>query len=365
MKKIIPFVLCAFFLIACDAKPGYVISGMVDRDDLNGKYIYFYEYGVKDAVALDSVIVENGAFTFKGVQETPVLRMLKFADGVIGEEAYFSFAGFTPYMPWFVLDNSKLVVEVAENSSVTGSVENESLTAYMRQMDELEKKAEVIDENTEDAEDRFNVVFDERTVLSKAYILEHNNSLAAADIFYNLRHMLSEEDRRAIVANAGDVFKSAPNIDKIMGHLDILAKVAIGKKFTDFEMADVKGEGHKLSEYVGNGKVVLIDFWASWCPPCRRDMSHLVEVYKQYKAKDFEIVGISLDSEPAKWEKGIDDLNISWPQLSDLKGWENAGASLYGVNSIPHTVLVDKDGVIIAKDIRGEALDEKLMEILK
>ena len=111
-------------------------------------------------------------------------------------------------------------------------------------------------------------------------------------------------------------------------------------------MADPKGEVHQLSEFVGNGKVVLIDFWASWCPPCRKEMPHLVELYKQYKNKGFEIVGISLDSKPEAWAKGVKDLNITWTQLSDLKGWQNAGAALYGVNSIPHTVLVDKDGTI-------------------
>ena len=130
-------------------------------------------------------------------------------------------------------------------------------------------------------------------------------------------------------------------------------------------MADAKGKTHKLSEYVGKGKIVLIDFWASWCPPCRRDMPNMVEVYKQYKSKGFEIVGISLDSKQEAWEKGVKDLQITWPQLSDLKGWKNDGAALYGVNSIPHTVLVDKDGTILAKGLHAKEIGEKLKELLK
>ena len=122
---------------------------------------------------------------------------------------------------------------------------------------------------------------------------------------------------------------------------------------------------HKLSEFVGNGKVVLIDFWASWCPPCRADMPNLVAAYKQYKSKGFEIVGISLDSKADAWAKGVQDLGITWTQLSDLQGWKNAGAALYGVNSIPHTILVDKDGTILCKQLHGKEIAAKLEEILK
>ena len=151
-----------------------------------------------------------------------------------------------------------------------------------------------------------------------------------------------------------------------MDHLDVLNTVAFGNKFLDLEMADPNGKKHYLSEFVGNGKnIVLIDFWASWWPPCRRDMPNLVAAYKKYKNKGFEIVGISLDSKADAWAKGVKDLNITWTQLSDLQGWKNSGAQLYGVNSIPHTVLVDKDGTIIAKNLHGEEIDAKLQEILK
>lgn len=365
MKKYIFPSVCALLLMACNEKPGYVITGTVDRDDLNGNYVYLYEYNAKDAFPLDSALVENNTFTFKGTQSAPALRRLAFEEGLIDKDAYFTFAGFTPYSPWFLLDNSNLNIQMAENSSIKGSSENENLTAYMREMDKLEDEAVKIDEDAAHAEKQFNDIFTKQENISKNFILQHNNSIISATIFYNLRHSLSEEDRRTIMTKAGDIFLSAPNIDKIIEHLAVLDKVAIGKQFTDFKMTDIDNNVHNLSEYVGNGKIVLIDFWASWCPPCRRDMPQLVNTYKKYKDHGFEIVGISLDSDKEAWKKGIEDLHITWPQLSDLQGWQNAGAVLYGVNSIPHAIIIDRKGVILDKNIRAADLDEKIAELIK
>ena len=137
-----------------------------------------------------------------------------------------------------------------------------------------------------------------------------------------------------------------------------------GSPATMFNRKDINDKMLNLEELKGK-KYILLDFWASWCPPCRREMPNLVEVYKQYKAKGFEIVGVSLDSKQDAWEKGIKDLNITWPQLSDLQGWKNSGAALYYVNSIPHTILVDKDGTIVAKNLHGEEIAAKVAELLK
>lgn len=140
---------------------------------------------------------------------------------------------------------------------------------------------------------------------------------------------------------------------------------SVGNQFIDFTMNDIDGKPHKLSEYIGKGKYVLIDFWASWCPPCREEMPNVKKVYEQYKDKGFDIVGISLDKNKEDWQKGITNLGITWHQLSDLKWWRNEGAAKYGVRAIPATFLVDPNGKIIAKDLRGEALGQKIAEVLK
>ena len=130
-------------------------------------------------------------------------------------------------------------------------------------------------------------------------------------------------------------------------------------------MKDLKGKNVKLSDYVGKGKVVLVDFWASWCGPCRREMPNLVEAYKQYKGKNFEIVGVSLDRDEAAWKNMSKELKITWPQMSDLKFWQCEGAQLYAVSSIPHTVLIDGNGTIIARGLHGKALLDKIAEVVK
>ena len=154
-------------------------------------------------------------------------------------------------------------------------------------------------------------------------------------------------------------------IAKIKSNVEKMKATAVGQKFTDFEMQTPDGKPVKLSDYAGKGKVVLVDFWASWCGPCRREMPNLVEAYKQYKGKNFEIVGVSLDQDGEAWKKAIKDLGITWPQMSDLKYWDCEGARLYAVSSIPHTVLIDGEGTIIARGLHGEGLQEKLAETLK
>ena len=143
------------------------------------------------------------------------------------------------------------------------------------------------------------------------------------------------------------------------------ANKIIGQKFIDFEEPDVKGIMHKLSEYVGKGTWVLVDFWASWCGPCRAEMPNVVEAYNKYHQKGFDIVGVSFDREKEPWVKAIDELKMPWTHLSDLKYWENVASDLYGIKSIPANLLIAPEGTIVARDLRGNALQAKLEEIFK
>lgn len=137
---------------------------------------------------------------------------------------------------------------------------------------------------------------------------------------------------------------------------------AVGNTAPEITLLDTNGQVVSLSSF--RGKVVLVDFWASWCKPCREENPNVVKMYQKYKDQGFEILGVSLDQADKPWKKAIVDDQILWTHVSDLKGWQSSAAKLYAVESIPATFLLDREGKIAAKGLRGEKLEQKVAELL-
>ena len=203
--------------------------------------------------------------------------------------------------------------------------------------------------------------------MDRIYQLVSENIASAAGV-----HLLTMfgssfevEKVQSLLEKVPAAFAENEEVKALKEHVETVAKTAVGKKFIDFTLNTPEGKPVKLSDFIAANNYTLIDFWASWCGPCRMEMPNVVAAYAKYKAKGFGIVGVSLDNDAESWKKAIKDLNITWPQMSDLKGWQCEGAALYGVRAIPATLLVSKDGTIVARDLRGEDLEAKLAELMK
>ena len=281
----------------------------------------------------------------------------------------------------FFNDGEPLTVDLSR-MTLSGSALNVRLNGYDRQIDAVAASADKYVEQFNRARaggmpleqldslarrlqaEYIDPLNDSIVSLTKTIISDNADNLIPAafirSVMYDceideLRQMLSDDKKYASHPMMAAVKRYLASLEEKMA--------VVGTKFTDVELMGSDGLQHRLSDYCGKGYYVLIDFWASWCQPCRMEMPNVKANYEKYHPKGFDIVGISLDSDADAWKTAIGEMGLDWRHLSDLKGWSSAAVAIYNVRSIPSSILVGPDGRIAAVDLRGEQLGKKLSQI--
>lgn len=364
-------------VFAAGQSAGYTVNGKVGDYNAPAKvYLIHQSGGVNTA---DSAVLENGIFQFKGSVEDP------FSATLVMDYKGVGLSSLNPQERQDVLgiyiEKGTIAVQSADSlykAVVSGSALNKDnqrlrdmLEPVGTQMAALNAEwAAASEEHKSSAEfkqklmEKYEAIQTAQHEILKDFIkgnpqsyvsLDALNALAGSDPdFTEIEPLFSLLDQKLKETLSGKALSEAISLSK---------KTALGSVAADFTQNDTAGKPVKLSDF--RGKYVLLDFWASWCGPCRQENPNVVRVYNKYKDKNFTVLGVSLDRGREAWLKAIKDDGLTWTHVSDLKYWNNEAAQQYGVQSIPQNFLLDPQGKIIAKNLRGEDLDRKLAEVIK
>lgn len=323
------FIILASFLILFNLSgknTGLVLTGSVENI-ASGK-VYLQKFENKMFHVIDSAQIANGQFSFSKDVKLPEIYGLSLDT--------------TKNTLLLFLDENPVNVKLDSSAYYSKSVVNGS-----------------------SLHDLFVSYKKERNIKIDKFIKEHPGSLVSAYALYrDFSYRLSAEQIKANIALLDPALYSTPYVQVLEELSRTLERVSVGKVAPDFTANNVEGYPVKLSSHLGKG-YLLIDFWAAWCGPCRRENPHVVAAYNKYKDKGFDVLGVSLDKKKDAWVAAIKKDNLLWTQVSDLQFWDSAPAKLYGVRAIPSNFLVNKDGIIVAKNLRGEDLENILDDLLK
>lgn len=365
MKNLNTFILLAFFLSACANPKSYHLKGSVDEASLNGQKVLLYGISQETGlVALDSAVIDKNAFNLQGKVDSVGWYVLMIQPSTAQPI----------YKDFYV--GGKLDCLVKNNKiRITGSDVNNAYQAFEDQYTVMTAELIRLDASVkekpqdENARTAFNAAYatfvKSFRELAKKTVLDNMDNALGVHIFQAALSTFENSDLVAILAKASPEFLKDETVKMVKTQLDLSKNVQEGVKCPDLKMMAPDGSQTSLYQFIGKGNFVLIDFWASWCPPCMKELPNVLACYKQYHPKGFDVVGVSLDEEAASWKGAIEKNQIPWHQMSDLAGWKSQAVSVFSFSSIPHTVLVDPNGIIVVKNLRGEDLQNKLAEIYK
>ena len=379
MKRIPLFLTIFLLVISCKndksnttKEASFTINGEVKNQQFGEAYLQILN---NTQSKTDTLKIVNGKFEYAGKSSFPELAVMVVAnvDKQVDKKNV---------MIFFIDPNSKMTIKVDTNTVekyiVTGSKSNDEFVFFKRKyIQPVEEKEKKTFDKIDPMAIKNPTIMDSLIKLSQiiqqekkdfilSYINSNKNSYVGAAYAYLFS--LQEENTtfaQAIYTALSDSLKKSFYALEMKNKIDAVGKSDVGAIAADFASIDTDGKAFKLSDFYKGKKLVLIDFWASWCGPCRKENPNVVKAYSQYNSKGFEVLGVSLDEEKMDWINAIEKDKLIWKQVSDLKGWKSQAARLYNVEAIPTNFLIDGAGKIIATNLRGNDLEKKLAELFK
>ncbi|RZJ31108.1 MAG: AhpC/TSA family protein [Flavobacterium sp.] len=363
------------FLFSCN-KNSYTITGTI-KGVANGKKITLerQQESLGIMIPVDTANVENGKFAFEGKAQDPAIYQIS----VEGEKV----------KAFIILEHGDIKVNMNKDSvftnDVSGTYNNDQLADFSKQNIAIQKKItefkringpKMVQARKDNDTVTIHALMKEYEVITKEagdkattfrneYISKHPKSLVSLLLIKDLSTApLADISKLAENFNSLDPELKSSKIGKaIEKKLAELKQVKVGRRAPDFSATDATGKKVSLNESMG--KITVIDFWASWCPACRQENPNMVALYNEFHAKGLNIIGVSLDDNANKWKTAIEADKLAWPQVSNLKKWEDPIAVSYGIEALPATYLINQYGLVVATDLRGEKLKERVAQMLK
>lgn len=350
MKRILIFAASALLLASCGSKNQYVIEGKVE-----GANPMVYLFDQEDNI-LDSAAVKEGAFRLKGTTEEPRIAVLRD-----GRDENVTFAAMLLLEPGTIAVNDDPANPLRKR--ITGTPANDASTAYSDAANKL--IMEFRDNST--TEERMAAIEKEYEELAHLAVEQNRNNLFGALLLADqMSYELSGKELLEEIGKFSPEIQQNKVLVNLRAHAEAKLKTDEGQPYIDVVDKDADGKEVSLKEVVENpaNKYVLLDFWASWCGPCMGEVPHLKKTYDEFHKKGFEIFGVSFDNNRDKWLGAVKENQMNWIQVSGLNGFDNQHAKDYAVQAIPANFLIDHEGKIVAKNLRGEELYNKIAELL-